>query len=192
MFDRHRTSSIALLTCALWLGTSAQAEPVSAPPPAALAVKQALKPAPAGVSDLKFGEMFQRPVGPAGLTLTDKVKALAGQRVRIVGHMATAEEPTPGLLILSPLPVSLGDEDEKLVDDLPPSAVFVHLSAAHQHVALPNLGGLLQLTGTLELGPQEEADGHVSHFRLRLDDATSKALARTARHVPPRVAMASH
>ena len=149
---RHLLATSALLVT---LGhTVAHADPITLPPPAALAVHKALTPAPAGVSDLKFGDMFKRPVGPAGLETTERLRSLEGKRVRIVGHMATAEEATPGLLILSPLPISLGDEDEKLVDDLPPSAVFVHLSAAHQGVALPNFGGLLQLTGTLELGPK--------------------------------------
>jgi len=191
-----RTTVCATACIAIGPITAAHAEPITATPPTALRVSRALAPAPKGVVDLKFGDMFKRPVGPAGLELTEQLRALAGQRVRVVGHMATAEEATPGLLVLSPLPVSLGDEDEKLVDDLPPNAIFVHLSAAHQRVALPNFGGLLQLTGTLEIGQQEEADGHTSHFRLRLDDATSRLLARAAARVaaraPQRLASSAH
>ena len=77
---------------------------------------------------------------------------------------------------MSPLPVVLGDEDEKLVDDLPPTAVFVHLSPAYAKKTTPNFSGLIQLSGQLETGAKEEADGHVSSTRLMLDDATSRLL----------------
>src|SRR5689334_5693118 len=40
-----------------------------------------LPPLPAGVTELKFGEFFVRPVGPRGLELTDKLLGLDGQRV---------------------------------------------------------------------------------------------------------------
>ncbi|HET8870730.1 MAG TPA: hypothetical protein VFM48_09805 [Aquabacterium sp.] len=148
----------------------------AAPPPARLAVHGKLNPPPKGVTDLKFNELFKLPVGPKGLEMSEKRVALEGQPVRMVGYVASAEEPTPGLLILTPLPVVLGDEDEKLVDDLPPSAVFVHLSPAYAKATPPNFAGLIQLTGRLEGGPKEEADGHVSTTRLYLDDATSNAL----------------
>lgn len=182
---RVSLSALAMALSTLCAGV-AHAEPLAVRPPAGVAVDRALSKAPAGVTDLKFGEMFKSPVGPSGLEASDKLRGLVGQRVRMVGHVANASEPTPGLLILTPIPVTLGDEDEKLVDDLPPSAVFVHLSPAHAGKKVPNLGGLVQLTGTLELGAKEEADGHVSTTRLVLDDATSRKLARLADAQPAR------
>lgn len=180
---RHLRTQISALAWAglatLWSPFAAQAnteQPNMVAPPAHVAVKGTLSAPPAGISDLKFGEMFKMPVGPMGLEPSDKLTSLKGQRVRMVGYVADAEEPTAGLLILSPLPVVLGDEDEKLVDDLPPTAVFVHLSPAYAKKAPPNFAGLVQLTGRLEVGAQEEADGHVSSTRLVLDDTTSRLL----------------
>jgi hypothetical protein len=173
---RLQISGLALaLLCGLT--TPAQAEPANVVrPPEQVAVRGFLPATKKGVTDLKFGEMFKNPVGPRGLEPSDKLSALQGQRVRMVGYVANADEATPGLLILSPLPVSLGDEDEKLVDDLPPSAVFVHLSPAYANKPAPNFTGLIHLEGRLELGALEEADGHVSATRLVLDDATSRLL----------------
>ncbi|MDE2594145.1 MAG: hypothetical protein KGL57_07885 [Burkholderiales bacterium] len=184
----HLHIAIGALTLAslatLWSPSTALAnteQPNMDPAPAKLMVKGTLSTPAAGVTDLKFGEMFKMPVGPKGLEPSDKLSTLSGQRVRMVGYVANAEEPTPGLLILSPLPVVLGDEDEKLVDDLPPTAVFVHLSSAYAKQATPNYSGLVQLTGRLEVGAQEEADGHVSATRLVLDDATSRLLTTPAK-----------
>lgn len=185
---RHLLTEISALTLAclatLWSPSTAQAnteQPNMVPAPAKLAVKGALSAPASGVTDLKFGEMFKMPVGPKGLEPSDKLGALNGQRVRLVGYVANAEEPTPGMLVLSPLPVVLGDEDEKLVDDLPPTAIFVHLSQAYAKQATPNFSGLVQLTGRLEVGAQEEADGHMSATRLVLDDSTSRLLVTPAK-----------
>lgn len=165
---------------ALLLGVSAvpvHADEHAAPlaPPAALAVSPALGAPPPGVEELRFADFFRRPVGPAGLEPSARLLALAGQPVRIVGYMAAAELPMAGRMVLAPLPVELGDEDEHLADDLPPQAVFVHLSGPAAERTLPNYRGLLALTGRLEIGPREEPDGHVSTVRLLLDAATSQA-----------------
>lgn len=180
---RHLRAGLSALTlvalAAMWVAPLAHAnaeQPNMVPPPAKLAVKGTLGTPQAGTTDLKFGELFKMPVGDKGLQASDKLTSLVGKRVRMVGYVANAEDPTPGLLILTPLPVVLGDEDEKLVDDLPPTAVFVHLSAAYAKKTSPNFSGLIQLTGQLETGAKEEADGHVSSTRLMLDDATSRLL----------------
>ncbi len=119
-------------------------------------------------AELKFGDMFKRPIGPRGLEPSAKLLSLDGQRVRLVGYMArqAAELDVPGLMILVPLPVALGDEDESFADDLPASAAYVHL-ADSPNALLPYRPGLLSLTGTLELGPQAEPDGRVSFVRLQ-------------------------
>jgi hypothetical protein len=145
-------------------------------PPAAIAVHGTLPPLPATVTELKFGEMFKMPIGPRGLDASAKLLSLSGKQVRLLGYMARAETPVPGMFILTPLPVSLGDEDESLSDDLPASSIFVHLDAAGAATALPFYPGLLQLTGTLLLGPHDEADGHVSTVRLQLDAALTQVI----------------
>lgn len=145
----------------------------SAPPAAVAAVANASLPP--GVTELRFAQIFRRPVGPRGLEPTDKLLSLHGRPVRMVGYMAAASLPMAGRLVLAPLPVELGDEDEHLADDLPPQAVFVHLSGPAAARTLPNYAGLLSLTGTLDVGPREEPDGHVSTVRLLLDAAASAA-----------------
>ena len=148
-------------------------------PPEAIAVRGNLPVLPATVAEIKFAEFFNMPIGPRGLDASIKLISLSGRQVRLVGYMARAEKPVAGMFILTPLPVSLGDEDESLSDDLPASSVFVHLDAASAATALPFYPGLLQLTGTLLLGPHDEADGHVSTVRLQLDAALTQAIVPT-------------
>lgn len=121
------------------------------------------------------------PIGKRGLELTDKFLSLNGKHVRIVGYMAKAETPTPGMFVLSPLPIELGDEDESLSDDLPASSLFVH--TGDSQFVVPHITGLINLTGTLSIGSLEEADGHVSMARLLLDPEISAALEREAKSV---------
>jgi hypothetical protein len=138
--------------------------------PEALAVTGELSPPPAGVTDLKFRELFKLPIGPRGLEPSEKLIGLNGKLVRMVGYMAKEENPTSGMFILSPLPVNMGDEDESFADDLPASAVFVHLESARNEFA-SYLPGLIKLTGVLKFGTQQEPDGRVSVIRLMLDPA---------------------
>jgi hypothetical protein len=136
----------------------------------------------ADITDLKFRDFFQMPIGPRGLQASEKLISLAGKQVRIVGYMVRQGTPTAGFFILAPLPVVLGDEDDSLSDDLPASAVFVHLAQSTSTntntsaSAIPHYAGLLRLTGTLSLGPHEESDGHVSTFRLQLDPSFSQMM----------------
>ena len=129
-------------------------------------------------ADLKFAEFFTMPVGPRGLQPSAKLLALQGRQVRMLGYMARqdAADALPGVILLTPLPVTLGDEDERYADDLPVTTVYVHLDAAPQSPALAYVPGLLSLTGRLELGSQAEADGRRSSVRLRLDSASSVGL----------------
>lgn len=146
-------------------------------PPPAISARTATSAAPQPGVELRFADFFKRPVGPAGLEPGERLLALAGQRVRIVGYMAAAALPMRGRIVLAPVPVELGDEDEHLADDLPPQAVFVHLSGPGASAVVPNYRGLLALTGRLEVGPREEPDGHVSAVRLMLDaDASQRCL----------------
>lgn len=162
-----------------------QPAPMDAPRlPATLAVAGELPPPPPGVIDLKFRDLFKLPIGPYGLEPTEKLLGLDGKPVRLVGYMVKQEEPTPGVFILSPLPVSLGHEDEALADDLPASMIFVHLEGEGTP-AVPYVPGLLQLTGVLSVGNREEADGRVSVVRLRLDPTLAQALLTVATNTTP-------
>lgn len=189
---RHTLLSALIVAVATLATPTLAAEPANvAIPPAKLQVRSMATAPKAGVTDLKFGELFKMPVGPKGLEASDKLQALVGKQVRMVGYVATAEEATPGMFVLTPLPVALGDADEKLVDDLPPTAVFVRLSPKYASKTVPNLAGLVALEGRLELGAQEEADGHVSTTRLVLDDKTSRLLS-TLKPVRANQRVASH
>ena len=144
--------------------------------PAAVAVRGELPPAPDGTTDLKFREFFKLPIGAHGLEPTDKLLSLDGAHVRVVGYMVQESSPTPGLFILSPLPVTIGDEDEALSDDLPPSSLFVHIESA-QPAAVPYMAGLIGLSGTLTLGAHDEPGGRVSTVRLILDSELADAIS---------------
>ena len=126
---------------------------------------------PAAVTELRFRDFFRMPVGPRGLEPSSQLVALDGRSVRIRGYVVRQAERIPGLLILSPLPVELGDADESLSDDLPPAVVFVHFDAP-----APDVAGLVQVTGTLDLGARDEADGHVSQVRLQLSAVQAAAI----------------
>lgn len=176
----------ALRNLAIYIGAvcclinSARLHAAPLPPAPTAAAEEAAPTAqasPDAATDLKFRELFVLPIGPRGLTPTAKLLSLNGKRVRIVGYMARQEVPVPGLFILSPLPVLMGDADDSLADDLPASAVFVHVDGG---VALPHVDGLLRLTGTLSVGALDEADGHVSAVRLQLDPAVANAMVASS------------
>lgn len=133
-------------------------------PPAQQAVPSAdsaARPAPAR---LAFGEFF---APGAGLQPSEKLRSLAGQRVRLVGFMAQLELPPTGAFYLVPRPIHC-DESGGGTADLPPESVLV-LSAASTGQVVPFLEGALELTGTFELGNAPDSEGRVAAFRLRLD-----------------------
>jgi len=151
--------------------------------PATLAVRKELPPPPAGVTELKFRDVFKLPVGPKGLEPTDKLRALDGKRVRIVGYMVQQETPARGGFLLSPLPAQLGDEDESLADDLPASAIRIELPSSPDLI-VPGLPGLVQMTGTLRVGMRNDAtSGRATAAQLVLDKAPERALRRLAQSV---------
>lgn len=132
-----------------------------------------LPPAPAGVTDLRFDEIFKMPVGPKGLEVTAKTLDLAGKRVRMLGYMVKQSQPSPWTLLLSPLPLTLHESHYGFAEDLPPQTVHVFTEKTVTPL-VPYTPGLLLLTGRLELGPREEPGGRVSHIRLFLDPPTSE------------------
>lgn len=124
-----------------------------------------------GVTDLKFSELFKMPVGPRGMESSAKLLSLDKKPVRIVGYMAKQETPTPGLFIMTPIPVNMGDEDDKFADDMPANSIFVHVDNPDALVVYTP--GLMNLTGLLSIGNMEEVDGRISYVRVHLDPVLS-------------------
>lgn len=169
--------------CAFALGIGLQVHAIAGPqepgPSAAIADESALPPLPEGVTNLKFRDFFEMPVGPRGLVMTPKLLALDGQRVRILGYMARQEEPHPGFFLLAPVPVGVAEASDGMADDLPASTLFVHLPPRHAREVAPYRPGLVLVTGVLSVGNREEADGRISIARLQLDeDEEAAGLAR--------------
>ncbi len=127
----------------------------------------ALPPAPEGVTDLAFAE-FYGPIGDRGLEYSEKLRGLAGRRVRLVGYMVREQERAPGLYRLSAWPVVVETQGLCTNDDTPPSTAYVMVPDAGQQPPAW-LPGRLVLTGVLEFGPRAERDGRNSFVRLRLD-----------------------
>jgi len=127
----------------------------------------ALPPAPAGVTDLSFAE-FYGPIGDRGLEFSDKLRALVGRRIRLVGFMVREQERAPGLFRVAGWPVVVETQGLCSVDDTPPSTAYVLVPGAPQAIP-PWRPGRLVLTGLLEIGPRAEADGRNSFVRLILD-----------------------
>ena len=149
--------------------------------PSSVSLLGDLPPPPPGVTDIKFRDFFKMPIGKRGLELNEKFLGLDGKRIRIIGYMAKAENPVPGMFVLSALPVELGDEDESLSDDLPANSVFVHTGS--NQFLVHYITGLIKLTGTLSIGSQAEADGHVSMARLLLDPEITSELEKEVKSI---------
>lgn len=120
-------------------------------------------------TELNLREFYKLPAGPRGLEPTQKLLSLKDKRVRVTGYMVKEEEPTAGLFMLAPLPVSMAEKEDGPADDLPPATLFVHVPPADKEKTMAYRPGLWQLTGTLQLGNQEEANGRMSYTRLILD-----------------------
>jgi hypothetical protein len=132
---------------------------------------------PAGVTEIKFGELIHGRVGDRGLPVSEKAKTLDGKRVRILGHVVRRDDNNSGTFLLAPLPVQLHDEHYGLADDLPPTTVFVSAASKSRNVVAYKRG-LVLVTGTFSVGNREEADGRISTFRIEAD-APSKNLKRS-------------
>jgi len=124
---------------------------------------------PAGVTELNLKEFYKFPVGPLGLEPTQKLLSLKDKRVQITGYMVKEEEPSAGLFMLAPLPVSLAEKEDGPADDLPPATLFVHVPPADKNKIIAYRSGIWQLTGILKLGNEDEANGRISYTRIILD-----------------------
>lgn len=124
---------------------------------------------PSGIYELNLREFYKFPAGPLGMEPTEKLLSLKGKRVRVRGYMVKEEEPTAGLFMLTPLPLSLAEKEDGPADDLPAATLFIHMPTADADKIMAYHPGLWELTGTLKLGNREEANGRSSYTQLILD-----------------------
>lgn len=143
-----------------------------------------LPPLPPGVTQIRFDEFFQTPVGPRGLEYTDAIRGLDGKRVRILGYMARRTSMQWGRFLLTPIPVQMHDAEYGLADDLPPATLLVEMPPRMQTV-VSHTPGLMLLTGILRLGNFELPDDRTLNVKLELDPPpASQPAARVAADRP--------
>lgn len=118
------------------------------------------KATPLAFSEFLFSEKGELKISP-------KLQSLNGKRVRLVGYMASLEEPIKGGFFLCPLPV-INDESGGGTGDLPVHAVRVLVASAKDRT-FEALKRPISVVGILEVGNQSAEDGIVSLVRLRLD-----------------------
>lgn len=135
----------------------------------------AAKPVP-----LAFSDFFVP--SPTTLQPSAKLLGLSGKRVRLNGYMVKMEGPLAGAFYLTEHP-TFCDEEGVGTADLPPACVRVIVRGA-KGLPLGFVGRPLIVTGVLQVGPQTEADGQVSHLRLILDGPEPAAPTRLAKKAP--------
>lgn len=118
--------------------------------------------------ELKFASFFRLPVGPRGLELSDALRAADGRQVRLAGYIVAQEEPEAGRFLFAPYPIKLSEHADGAASDLPASTVTVLLHESQRTRIVPHQSGVLVLTGQLQLGRDEDAEGRVSWVRLQL------------------------
>lgn len=126
---------------------------------------------------LSLAEFFTHPVGPRGLEPGERLLALAGKRVELAGYLVQHGGPA-GPLIVAPVPVVLGDEDESFADDLPASVAYLHPIDARTAEALQACHGAVRVRGRIDIGRAAEDDGRQSFVRLQVDAAQCAGIAR--------------
>ena len=152
---------------------TARAEPAARDTPAPVATATE-------AVDLKFSQFFKSPIGPAGLELSDVLRAADGRPVRLVGYKVAQEQARPGPFRLTPRPVRMSEHADGDADDLPAATVTVLLDPSQQDRLVAHRDGLVSLTGTLSVGRVEDATGRVSWIRLQLPPGALEAEAATA------------
>ena len=142
--------------------------PVLAQPPAT--------PALAPVTDLRFQDFFQLPVGAKGLEISSALRQADGKTVALTGYMVQQEVPSHGVFLLTPRPVQMSEHADGDADDLPPATVLVKLAPEQRDWAVPHVRGLIRITGVLSVGREEGSSGRVSWVQLQLAPQATRAL----------------
>lgn len=114
---------------------------------------------------LDFDDLFAR-VGVLGHVFSDRLAALAGQRVRMRGYLAPAGHGDSGVLVLTRIPVA-PCSDCGGGHDFPDDAVFVLPDGNHRQRFPP--------------GREVEVEGVLEYGRLPLPEAEATSLVRLRR-----------
>ena len=160
--------------------TQARRRPTAELPPKATAEVRPPADSPAtrsedGIPEVSFRDLFRASLGASGLEYTERATALAGKRVRLHGYMVRQTQPIPWAFILSPVPQSLHEREYGECDDLPVTAIHVFLPRSSPPIPARHIGQVT-VTGVLELGGHEEADGRVSPARIRITGSVAAGL----------------
>ncbi|RYD17651.1 MAG: hypothetical protein EOP88_25450 [Verrucomicrobiaceae bacterium] len=124
----------------------------------------------AAYQPLDMLQIFKIPAGPAGLEFSERASSLAGKQVRIEGQMVRHAHADPLLFLFTPNAMVLNQSEFGIADDFPPYGLHVITTPPPGKAANYQREKMI-LLGTLELGPRTEADGRISHVRLKLDHA---------------------
>src|SRR5688572_664714 len=106
------------------------------------------KPAPKAISlsTIEFADFYN--FGPTHAEPTDKLNALNGKKVTLVGFMVEMSDPAKGGFYLAPYP-ALSDESAGGRAGIPPVSVLVVAPIA-KGKKVAQISGVLEVTGILE------------------------------------------
>ncbi len=169
---RPRVLALGLLTMTA-ASVQAQGSTLLPPPPTPTAPSTEAQ-------RIAFADFYRQPIGARGLETSDTLRRAEGRRVTLTGYIVAQEEPSAGRFLLTPRPVRMSEHADGDADDLPPSTVTVVLDASQRQRIVAHVPGLVTLTGRLELGRAEAADGRVSWLRLHLPPQALAEAAMTA------------
>lgn len=150
------------------------------------ASRTSIPPPPDGVTDLHFSELFG-PIGDRGLEYSEKVRSLAGKRVRVIGFMVRENERPRGQFRLSGWPIAVETTGLCRVDDTPATVVDV-IAPAPAATPFAWRPGRITIEGTLEIGALADGSGRNSFIRVQLDPVDLAALL----HPQGEPALSSH
>lgn len=129
-------------------------------------------------NELKFSDFFKMPVGATGLEATEQLNLANGTRVCIAGYMVKMESPSPGQILLTPVPVVMSEHADGEADDLPVTTVSVLLTSDQQTWVVPHVTRQVAVTGTLRVGRREVGEGRISWIQLELTDPLPNATSQ--------------
>ena len=108
--------------------------------------------------------------------LSPALLAANGTTVRLTGYMVQQERGSVGRFLLTPRPIQMSEHADGDADDLPLNWAMVYLDPEQRECAIAHQRGLLEVTGTLQVGRFEEADGRVSWVRLQLPPEATRGM----------------
>lgn len=129
----------------------------------ALLAAASITPARAATAQLSFEELYAR-IGVLGLEFSEKVQALGGQTVRMMGFMAPPLRAESSFFVLSKIPMALCPFCSSDAD-WPEDIVVVYLRKRQTFV---QYNAAIAVEGNLEYGSWTDPEtGFVSLLRLR-------------------------